>query len=165
MIASTSHLPGRGANGKKSDVINPRRVQASIIIVPQPTDHTTDHTQPQSLPTRCPVACLNPYSKAVPTLMRRKNPVTVRGSIPFPSPHIPKSCNAPDSANAPKSVPGRPSFAPPGREPNSTNMYRKVWCQRKLHKPASEVDVHGRSKIGGHRQAGCRRRMRPMSLR
>jgi hypothetical protein len=42
-------------------------------------------------------------------------------------------------------------------------MYRKVWCQRKLHKSASEVDVHGRSKIGGHRQAGCRRRMRPMS--
>jgi hypothetical protein len=147
MIASTSHLPGRGANGKKSDAINPRRVQASMIIVPQPTDHTTDHTQPQSPPTRCPVACLNPYSKAVPTLMRRKNPVTERGSIPFPSPHIPKSCNAPDSANAPKSAPGRPSFAPPGREPNSTNMYRKVWCQRKLHKSASEVDVHGRSKI------------------
>src|SRR6267154_863604 len=153
MITSTSHFPGRGADGKKSDAINPRRVHASIIIVPQPIDHTADHTQPQSPPTRCPVACLNPYSKAVPTPIRRKNPVIERSSISSPRPHVPKSCNNPDSANAPKSAPGRPSVAPPGREPNSTNPYRKIWCQRRLQKSASEVDVHGCSKSGGHSQA------------
>lgn len=165
MIASTSHFPGRGANGKKSDATNPHRVHASTIMVPQPIDHTTDHTQPQSPPTRCPVACFKPCSKATPTPMRRKNPLTKRPSIPFPSPHIPKSCSNPDNPNAPSSAPGRPRFAPPGRAPNTTNMYRKVWCQRKLQKSVSEVDVHGRSKSGGHCQADCRRRTRPMSAK
>jgi hypothetical protein len=163
MIASTTHFPGRGANGKNSEAINPRRLHASIIIVPQLIDHTMDHTQPQAPPTRCPVACLNPYSNVVPTPMRRKNPLTERNSIPCPSPHVARSCITPDTANAPKSAPGRPSITPPGREPNATNTYRNIWCQRNLQKSASEVDAHGRSKSGGHRQAGCRRRTRPMS--
>ncbi len=163
MMASTSHFPGRGANGKKSDAINPRRLHASIIIVAQPIDHTTHHTQPQIPPIRCPVACLNPYSKAVPTPMRRKNPVTERNSIPFPSPHVPNSCSIPDTANAPNSAPGRPSIAPMGREPTATSTYRCFWCQRNLHNSAIEVDDHGRSNSGGHRQAGCRKTTRPMS--
>ena len=116
MIALTSHLPSRGANGKKSDAINPRRVQASIlIIVPQPID-TPQTTDPTPKPTDTMTGhLLEPITQGSTI---RKNPVRELGSIPFPSPHIRKSCNAPDSANAPKSA--------LGREPNSTNTYRKA---------------------------------------
>ncbi len=164
MIASTSAFPGRGPNGKKSDAISPRRANASIIKVPQPIVHAIVQTQPQSPPTRHPVTFLNPCSKAAPTPMRRKNPPTERNSVPLPMPHIPRLCITPDTAKAPTSAPGLPNNAPPGREPKMTYTCRKIWCQRKLQKSLIEVDIHGRWVSGGHLHAGCRRRMRPMSV-
>ena len=125
MIASTSNFPGRSPYGKKSAAIIPLRAHASIIRVPQQIVHTIVHAQPQTPPTRRPVTCLNPCSEAAPTPMIRKNPPTVWNSVPRPRPHIPASCINPETANAPMSVPGRPSSTQPGREPNATNTCRK----------------------------------------
>lgn len=164
MSASTSDFPGRSPSGKKSAAIIPRRANASSIKVPQLIVHTIVHAQPQIPPTRRPVTCLNPCSNAAPTPMRRKNPPTVENSVPRPRPHIPRSCSTPDTANAPTTAPSRPSSARPGFEPKTTNTCRKSWCQRKPQQSVIEVDVHGRSKSGGHCQADCRRRIRPTSV-
>jgi hypothetical protein len=164
MIASTNNFPGRSPCGKESAAIIPRRAHASVIRVPQQIVHAIVHAQPQLPPTRRPVTTLNACSKAAPTPMRRKNPPTVRNSVPRPSPHKLRSCNTADIANAPMSAPARPSSAPPGREPKVTNTYRNIWCQRKLHNSVIDVDIHGRLEIGGHCQADCRRRIRPMSV-
>ncbi len=161
---STSNFPGCGAYGKKSDAIIPRRAHASISRVPQLIDHTIVHTQPKIPSTRRPVTCLNPYSNTAPTPMKIKNPPEALNSVPCPSPHILISCISADTVKAPKTAPGRPRRAPKGREPRATNMYRKIWCQRRLQKSATEVDIHGRWVSCGHRHAGSRRRMRPMSV-
>jgi len=150
MIASMNNFPGRSPYGKKSAAIIPRRAHASTIRVPQQIVHAIVQAQPQIPPTRRPVTCLNPCSEAAPRPMRRKNPPTERNSVPCPSPHIPASCINPETAKAPMSAPGRPNSAQPGREPNAMNTCRKSWCQRKPQKSVIEVDVHGRSKTGGH---------------
>ncbi|KAI0253406.1 hypothetical protein BJV78DRAFT_1194155, partial [Lactifluus subvellereus] len=125
--------------------------------------HTIVHPHPQNTPTRRPVSRWNADSKTAATPMRAKNPPVVRHSILRPTPHMPRSCKTPDTANAPMHAQGFPSSAPPRRARRTTNKSRKNWYQRKLQNSMNDVDVHGRSESGGHAHSGSRRRMRPIS--